>query len=73
MENEVKKEEGKQVEPKMRQIIIETNGKDVFLRTAEVSGIIELTAILQIIIEYVNRKTKDEPKKVTDTPSEEKK
>lgn len=64
MENEVKKEEqsAEQVAP-LRQILIETNGKDVFLRKAEVSGIIELTAILQIILEYINRKPKNEVKK----------
>lgn len=66
MENEAKKEQ--QVAP-LRQIVIETNGRDVFLKKAEVAGPIELTALLQIIIEFVNRK--DEVKKA-ESPVENK-
>jgi hypothetical protein len=40
--------------PKLRQIIIETNGDEISLEKAEVSGKIELIAILQSVIGYLN-------------------
>jgi len=40
--------------PKMRQIIIETNGSDIHLVTADVAGKIELIGILQNLIGYIN-------------------
>ena len=49
-QKEIKKEE----KPKMRQIIIETNGNDINLKLAEVSGRIELVGILQTLIAFVN-------------------
>ena len=41
--------------PKMRQIIIETDGTSVNLVKAEVGGVIELTGILQKLIEHFNK------------------
>jgi len=41
--------------PKMRQIIIETDGNDINLIKAEVGGSIELIAILQNLIGYLNK------------------
>lgn len=46
--------EGK-IPPTIRQIIIETDGNSITLTKAEVSGNIELTAILQNLISYINR------------------
>lgn len=40
-------------EPKIRQIVIETDGNNINLIKAEVSGQIELIAILQNIIAYI--------------------
>jgi len=44
--------------PKMRQIVIETDGNEIHLKTAEVSGKIELVAILQSIIGHLNQPKK---------------
>jgi hypothetical protein len=41
--------------PKLRQIIIETNGNDISLVKAEVHGKIELIGILQSLITYINQ------------------
>lgn len=41
--------------PKLRQIIIETDGNSVNLVKAEVSGLIELIGILTKLIEYFNK------------------
>ena len=41
--------------PKKRQIVIETDGDSINLLKAEVSGKIELVAILQNIIGFLNR------------------
>lgn len=41
--------------PKMRQIIVETDGNIINLKLAEVSGRIELTAILQNLINFINQ------------------
>lgn len=63
MEN---KSEGKKEEVKVqpfRQILIETNGKEVKLVKAEVAGTIELTAILQLVIEFINKKVTPEAQK----------
>lgn len=38
----------------LRQIIIETDGNDIKILKAEVSGKIELIAILQNVINYLN-------------------
>lgn len=46
--------ENKLKEGNIRQIIIETDGDSVLLKKAEVSGSIELTSILKIIIQYIN-------------------
>lgn len=54
----MKKEEKKQNETtakKMRQIVIETDGDNIHLKTAEVSGKIELVAILQSVIGHLNQ------------------
>lgn len=48
-------------EGRIRQIIIETDGDSISLKKAEVSGKIELTSILNIILEHLN-KTTDENK-----------
>jgi hypothetical protein len=54
------KEAGKEVKetPKMRQIIIETDGNTVNLVKAEVSGVIELSGILQRLMEFLNKQQK---------------
>lgn len=41
--------------PPMRRIVILTDGNDIKLEEAEVSGTIELTAILQNVINFVNQ------------------
>ena len=41
--------------PKMRQIVIETDGNSINLIKAEVSGKIELVGILQNLIAFVNQ------------------
>lgn len=51
---EEKKEESKEA-PKMRQVIIETDGNNINLVKAEVSGKIELMGILQGLIGYLNQ------------------
>ena len=56
MEKETPKDEQK---APVRRIIIETDGKNVRLVSAEVSGEIELMAILQIVINYLNKPTND--------------
>lgn len=66
MENtkeEVKKVEAEVKALPLRQIVIETNGKDVRLVKAEVAGTIELTAILQLVIEFINKKVAPEAPK----------
>lgn len=70
MEN--KPEELKKVEEsikatKRRQILIETDGKEIDLVKAEVAGPIELIAILQMLVEFVRGKL------ITDKKQEEKK
>ena len=52
MENEEKKEEA----PKMRQIIIETDGNGIGLVKNETSGNLELAAILQTILTKLMQK-----------------
>jgi hypothetical protein len=64
MEEETKKGEtpkveganniGGQTPKKMRRIIIETDGNDIHLVSAEVSGKIELVGIFQGLIGYIN-------------------
>lgn len=49
-----------QTKPGMRQILIETDGNDIKIVKAEVSGSIELKAILQTLILYINNKDKKE-------------
>ena len=49
--DETKKEP--EVKPKMRQIVIETDGNNVNLVSAEVSGKIELVAILQNLANFL--------------------
>jgi hypothetical protein len=66
MTEEIKKEEGKSVEVKKdikeamtskpRQIVIETDGNSVNLVKAEVSGSLELVAVLQTLINFINKK-----------------
>ena len=41
--------------PKMRRIIIETNGSDVQLVQADVAGRIELIGVLQNMLAYLNQ------------------
>jgi len=52
-EEEVKKEG--EVKPKTRQIVIETDGNNVNLVSAEVSGKIELVGVLQALIGFLNK------------------
>ena len=44
--------------PKMRQIVIETDGDNIHLAKAEVSGKIELVGILQSLIGFLNQPKK---------------
>ena len=44
--------------PKVRKIIIETNGNDLKIVKAEVGGSIEFVAILQTLIGYINNQKK---------------
>ena len=44
------KEEVKPAEPKWREIVILTNGNDIQVKKAEVSGLIEFIAILQSLV-----------------------
>ena len=46
------------VEPKWRQIVIETDGNEIRLKMAEVSGKIELIAILQTVVDFINKPVK---------------
>lgn len=48
------KRPGTETKPGMRQIIIETDGNNIKLIKAEVSGSIELRAIFQNLIAYIN-------------------
>jgi len=41
---------------RMRQIIIETDGNDIKIVKAEVSGAIEFVGILERLIQYLNKK-----------------
>jgi len=54
MEKE-KKQEVKQEAPKMRQILIETDGNSINIVKNEVAGNLELTAILSTIINKINK------------------
>jgi len=49
-----KKEEKRVETPKLRQIIIETDGNDIKIAKAEVNGKIELVGILRTVIEFIN-------------------
>ena len=49
-EEGVKEEGVKPTEPKWREIIILTNGNDIQVKKAEVSGLIEFIAILQSLV-----------------------
>ena len=48
---ETKKEE---VVKKMRKIVIETNGDDIHLVSADVAGKLELMAVLEALLKYLN-------------------
>lgn len=65
MNKDIKKEgpkvtgvEGGEETPKMRQIIIETDGDNIHLAKAEVSGRIELIGVLQSLIGFLNQPKK---------------
>lgn len=47
-----------ETKPGMRQILIETDGNDIRIVKAEVSGSIELRAIFETLIAYINNKQK---------------
>jgi len=51
----MEKKEKKQEEVKMRQIIIETDGSKINLVKAEVAGKLELVAILNILLNDMNK------------------
>ena len=57
-----------QTAPKMRQIIIETDGTSVILKKAEVSGLIELNSVLSMMYNFLNQPAKA-PEKSNATPS----
>jgi len=48
----------------MRQILIETDGTSIKLVKAEVAGVIELTGILQNLINFINKPKQDVDKKI---------
>lgn len=52
MTEEIKTDE---IKVPMRQIVIETDGNDIKLVKAEVSGRIELVGILQSVIAHINK------------------
>jgi hypothetical protein len=54
-EEKIVKKENETTLPKMRQLVIETNGTDIHIKTDETSGRIELMAILQSIIGFLNQ------------------
>ena len=47
------KEEKKEAEPERRQVVIETDGDNVYLVKAEITGKIELVAILDRLIRHL--------------------
>ena len=51
----MEKKEKKQEEVKMRQIIIETDGSKINLVKAEVAGKLELIAILNVLLNDLNK------------------
>lgn len=51
---EIKQENQGVEKPKMRQIIIETNGLDVHVVKAEVTSVIEFNAILDMVYRFLN-------------------
>jgi hypothetical protein len=54
-EKEVEKEVEKKIEaPRMRQIILETDGNNVNIVKAEVSGKIELVAIMNLVASNIS-------------------
>jgi len=55
IKKDIKKEE-KVETPKMREIIIQTDGNDIRLVKAETYGKIELIGVLQNLIGYLNQK-----------------
>jgi hypothetical protein len=69
---EIKSEEVKEEKPKMRQILIETDGINVHIRKAEVSGSIEFNGILSMIYKFLNTPNTDKsyPKQISRTPAE---
>jgi len=50
--------EKKPIASKMRQIVLETNGSDIKIVKAEVSGSLEFIAILEKVITYINKNAK---------------
>ncbi len=52
------KKEDKKEDLKTRQIIIETDGNTIQIKTAEVAGILELRAILTSLIGYCDQQSK---------------
>lgn len=52
---EISTPESPLVPPKMRQIIIETDGTNIHLIKAEVGGKIELVGVLQNLITFLNQ------------------
>ena len=55
VKKDVKKEETKVQPPKMREILILTDGNNVELKKAEVNGKIEMIAILQTLINALSQ------------------
>lgn len=47
-------------EKKMRQIVIETDGTSIHLVSADVAGRIELTAILEGLLSFLNKRNANE-------------
>jgi hypothetical protein len=45
-------------EPKMREIIIETNGNDIKIVKLEIAGVLEFRAILSSLLDYCNNPPK---------------
>lgn len=55
VKNEVEQKKTSELVPKMRQIIISTDGNNIKIEKAEVLGRIEFIAILQNLISFINK------------------
>lgn len=64
---ETKKVEGQVEVTKKREIIIHTDGSNIYLVKSEASGLIELTAILQMLLDGIREMATKKPESTTPT------